>query len=46
LIQSERLMHSAMVLGSGLGWRSFAIFDEKLLSTIVVFLLNDSPELV
>src|SRR6266508_6551319 len=43
LIQSERLRHSAMVLGSGSGGRSIAILAEKLLSTIVVFLLNDSP---
>ena len=43
-IQSERLMHSAMVLGSGSGWRTFAILEAKLTSTIVVFLLNDSPK--
>ena len=29
LIQSERLMHSAMVLGSGSGWRSLAILEAK-----------------
>ena len=37
-------MHSAMVLGSGSGWRTFAILEAKLTSTIVVFLLNDSPK--
>ena len=44
LIQSERLMHSAMVLDSGSDWRSLAILEVKLMPTIVVFLLNDSPE--
>jgi len=44
LIQSERLMHFAMVLGSESSWRLLAILEAKLMSTIVVFLLNDSPE--
>ena len=44
LIQPKRLMPSAMVLFSGSSWRPLAILEEKLMSTIVVFLLNDYPK--
>ena len=44
LFQSERFLHSTMDLGSGSFWRFSAIDAAKYVSTIIVFLLYDSPE--
>jgi hypothetical protein len=43
LIQSEHLMHSAMDLGSVLGWRSFQSLSW---TSIVVFMLNDDGNFI
>jgi hypothetical protein len=46
LFQSERFLHSAMVLGSRSFWMISAIATTKYLSTIVVSRSYDSPESV